>query len=70
MNSHLMPNVHILSVPLDGLRFEKKGHHMFQTKTLLVIIFILGSAVAVKAGVFYTLGLPDTEYVLDLTALP
>jgi hypothetical protein len=43
---------------------------MFQTKTLLVIIFILGSAVAVKAGVFYTLGLPDTEYVLDLTALP
>jgi hypothetical protein len=29
---------------------------MFKTKTLMVIIFILGSAVAVKAGVFYSFG--------------
>jgi hypothetical protein len=34
---------------------------MFKTKTLMVIIFILGSAVAVKAGVFYSFGMPGTR---------
>jgi hypothetical protein len=40
---------------------------MFKTKTLLVIIVILGSAVAVKAGVFYSFGMPGTDYMLELT---
>jgi hypothetical protein len=45
---------------------QKTGHHMFKTKTLLVIILILGSAVAVKAGVFYNFGMPGTEYRWEL----
>jgi hypothetical protein len=38
---------------------------MFKTKTLMVIIFILGSAVAVKAGVFYSFGMPGTDVGAD-----
>jgi hypothetical protein len=48
-------------------RIRKTGHHMFKTKTLMVIIFILGSAVAVKAGVFYSFGMPGPDYMLELT---
>jgi hypothetical protein len=44
-------------------RIRKTGHHMFKTKTLMVIIFILGFAVAVKAGVFYSFGMPGPDYV-------
>jgi hypothetical protein len=40
---------------------------MFQTKTLLLIIYILSSAVVVKAGVFYSVGLPGAEHMLDFT---
>jgi hypothetical protein len=46
---------------------RKTGQSHVQTKTLLVIIFILGSAVAVKAGVFYHFGMPGTDYMLELS---
>jgi hypothetical protein len=38
---------------------------MFQAKTLLLIIYILSSAIVVKAGVFYSFGLPGAEQTLD-----
>jgi len=38
---------------------------MFQTKTLLLIIYVLGSAIVVKAGVFYSFGLLGAEHMLD-----
>ena len=53
------------SAPRSSM-IQKTGHHMFKTKTLLVIILILGSAVAVKAGVFYNFGMPGTEYRWEL----
>jgi hypothetical protein len=44
----------------------KTRHHMFKTKTLLVIILILWSAVVVKASVYYSIGMPGTDYMLEL----
>jgi hypothetical protein len=38
---------------------------MFQTKTLLILIYILSSAIVVKAGVFYSFGLPGAEHLVD-----
>ena len=40
---------------------------MLKTETLLVIIFVLGSAIAVKASVFYSFSMPSTEYMSALT---
>jgi hypothetical protein len=39
---------------------------MFSTKSLLVIIFILGSAVTLKAGVYYGAGLNSTVFLTDV----
>jgi hypothetical protein len=39
---------------------------MFHTKTLLVIILILGSAVAMKASLLYSVGMP-TEHMLEFS---
>jgi hypothetical protein len=47
--------------------FGTHRRQMLKTETLLVIIFILGSAIAVKASVFYSFGMPSTEYMSALT---
>jgi hypothetical protein len=41
-------------------------NHMFSTQALLVMVLILSSAVAVKAGVYYGVGMPNGEYVIDV----
>jgi hypothetical protein len=46
------------------LHYENE-RHMFQTKTLLLLIYILSSAILVKAGVFYSFGLPGAEHMVD-----
>ena len=38
---------------------------MLSTKALLAIIFILCSAVALKAGVYYGVGMPGPDFVAD-----
>jgi hypothetical protein len=43
----------------------KTRRHMLRTKTLLLIIYILSSAIVVKAGVFYSFELPGAEHMLD-----
>jgi hypothetical protein len=43
---------------------------MFKTKTLLVIVFILGSAVVVKAAVFFSVSMPYLSDLSDPMGLP
>lgn len=39
---------------------------MFHTQNLLVVIIVLCSVLAVKAGTFYAAGFPNTEFAIEV----
>jgi ureidoglycolate hydrolase len=51
-----VPNLIILRATVSSHMISLLENHMFSTQALLVMVLILSSAVAVKAGVYYGVG--------------